>query len=166
MHRFVLCGLIVGTCSVPCVAQVQPGSTGGSIGKTEKSISGGEGGEPNTPPRSRSKGQRPVDNGTSDQPSEVSVAGRWRWIADCGGGRWEGEFDLTRTSRGNIGGSFAGTSWHDIGTITDGHINGSRIAFTRKSAVTTQYWKGRLAGGRIKGTSSGNGNCSWEASRK
>jgi hypothetical protein len=28
--------------SVPCLAQVQPGSTGGSIGKTDKSVSGGE----------------------------------------------------------------------------------------------------------------------------
>jgi hypothetical protein len=42
MYRFVLCILILGLFSVPCVAQVQPGSTGGSIGKTEKSISGGE----------------------------------------------------------------------------------------------------------------------------
>jgi hypothetical protein len=31
----------------PCAAQVQPGSTGGSIGKTDKSVSGG--GEPASP---------------------------------------------------------------------------------------------------------------------
>jgi len=38
--------------SAPCVAQVQPGSTGGTIGKTDKSISGE--GQP-TPPEQRSK---------------------------------------------------------------------------------------------------------------
>jgi hypothetical protein len=42
VHRFVLCALVVGMFSAPCVAQVQPGSTGGSIGKQDKSISGGE----------------------------------------------------------------------------------------------------------------------------
>jgi hypothetical protein len=166
VYRFVLCVSVIGIFSAPSIAQVQPGSTGGSIGKTEKSISGGESAEPPAPTKSRSKSQPQVDRDASDQSSEASVAGRWRWIADCdGGGRWEGEFDLTRTSQGNIGGSFAGTSWHDIGTIT-GHISGSSITFTRKNPVTTQYWTGRLAGGRIKGSSSGNANCRWEATRK
>jgi hypothetical protein len=164
--RFVLCFLIVGTFSVPCVAQVQPGSTGGSIGKTDKSISGGESGEPSTPTKSRSRGQRPVDRGSSDQSSDVSVAGRWHWSADCSVKGWQGDFDLAETSRGNISGNFAGTSWYDVGTITNGHINGSSITFTRKNALVTQFWKGHLAAGRIKGTLSGNDNCSWEATRK
>jgi hypothetical protein len=43
----VMCALAVGVLSAPCVAQVQPGSTGGSIGKTDKSLSGGE--EPGAP---------------------------------------------------------------------------------------------------------------------
>ena len=42
MHRLVLSVLIIGMSSTPSVGQVQSGSTGGSIGKTEKSISGGE----------------------------------------------------------------------------------------------------------------------------
>jgi hypothetical protein len=159
MHRFALCGLAVALFAVPCFAQVQPGSTGGSIGKTDKSISGSESaGEP------RTSTKRPIERGASDRSSEGSVAGRWRWTSDCTGGRWEGEFDLIE-SRGHISGNFAGTSWHDIGTIT-GQINGTSLTFTRKNSVTTQYWTGRLASGRLRGTFSGNASCSWQASRK
>lgn len=146
----------------------QAGSTGGTIGKTDKSVSGGEAApETQTQTKSRSKGQQPADRGRSDRPSVVSVAGRWRWIADCPDRRWEGEFDLSETSPGHISGSFAATSWYDIGTITGDHINASSITFTRNMSVATQYWTGRLAAGRIKGTiSSGGGTCSWEATKK
>jgi hypothetical protein len=137
----------------------QAGSIGGTIGKTDKSVLGGESAvEPHAPAKSRPKG-------TPDQSSEASVAGRWRWISDCAA-RWQGEFDLAETSRGHFNGSFAGTSWYDVGTITDGHISGTSISFTRKNAAVTQYWTGRLTAGRIKGTYSGNANCSWEATRK
>jgi hypothetical protein len=145
----------------------QAGSTGGTIGKTDKSVSGGDNAaEPRTPMSSRSKGQRPIDKGASDQSSEASVAGRWRWTADCPSGHWQGEFDLDETSRGHVSGSFVRTSWNDTGTITDGHVNGTSVAFTRNATLVTQYWTGRLAAGRIKGTLSGNENCRWEASRK
>jgi hypothetical protein len=158
----VLAVILFLTGAAPCVAQVQPGSTGGSIGKTDKSISGGEStAEPSVPAKSRSKGQRPVDSTTSNQ-SSVSVAGAWRWSADCtGSGHWDGQFDLVETSRGQFNGSF-----EPVGTISDGHINGTSVAFTRTWVTFTQYWIGRLVGGHLKGTLSGNGTCSWEASRK
>jgi hypothetical protein len=144
-------------------ALAQAGSTGGTIGKQDKSISGGESVvEPHAPVKSRPKSQRPIE---TPESSEVSVAGRWRWTQDCPP-RWQGEFDLAETSRGHFNGSFAGTSWYDNGTITDGHISGTSVSFTRKSAPVTQYWTGRLTAGRMKGTSSGNANCSWEATRK
>jgi hypothetical protein len=149
------------------VAFGQAGSIGGAIGKTDKSVSDGEAAsEPQTPTKSRSKGKRPIDSDTADRSTEVSFVGRWRWVQDCTVGRWKGEFDLAETSPGHISGSFAGTSWHDVGTITDGNISGTSVSFTRKSALATQYWTGRLAAGRIKGTSSGNADCSWEATRK
>jgi hypothetical protein len=147
-------------------AFAQAGSTGGFIGKTDKSISGEGAAEPNTPAKSRSRSQRAIDRGSSDQPSDVSAAGRWRWTADCPARSWQGEFDLAETSRGQFGGSFSGTSWYDAGTITDGRVNGGSVSFTRKVAWVTQYWKGRLAAGHIKGTLSGNDNCNWEATRK
>lgn len=143
----------------------QAGSAGGTIGKTDKSVSGADSAEPQPPTKSRSQGQQRVDKGNSDQPSGGSVSGRWRWNADCSGKVWQGEFDLAESSRGQFNGSFAGTSWHDVGAITNGHINGASISFTRKNLVT-QYWTGHLAAGRIKGTSSGNVDCSWEATSK
>jgi hypothetical protein len=152
MHRLALCGLAVALFAVPCVAQVQPGSTGGSIGKIDKSISGGgSAAEPSAPTKSRSNGKRPVDTATSDQ-SSVSVAGAWRWSADCtGSGRWQGQFDLIETSRGGFNGSF------EVGTITNGRVNGRSVTFTRTWITFTQYWTGRLVGGQLKGTLSGNG---------
>ena len=50
--RLVLTALAVEMFVTPCVAQVQPGSTGGSIGKTDKSISG-EGQSAAPEPRSK-----------------------------------------------------------------------------------------------------------------
>jgi len=143
----------------------QAGSTGGTLGKTGKSMSGED--SPAIPdPATKSQTKR-ADKDASDQPSGVSVTGRWRWGADCGaGGHWQGEFDLNETSRGHFNGSFAATSPHDVGTITNGTISGGNFSFTRTNPLVTQYWKGRLAAGRLKGTSSGNADCSWEATRK
>jgi len=41
-HRLIWCVFIIGMFSTSGVAQIQPGSTGGAIGKQDKSISGSE----------------------------------------------------------------------------------------------------------------------------
>ena len=161
--RLLQIGLVLCMLVMPCSAQVQPGSTGGSIGKTDKSVSGGEGA---AAPRALTKSSRPIEGGTSDRSSGASVAGRWRWNADCPSGHWQGQLDLAEASRGQFSGSFAGTGWVDIGTITNGQVHGTSVNFTRTWSTGTQYWKGQLAAGRLKGTLSGNENCNWEASRK
>ena len=140
----------------------QAGSIGGVVGKTDKSITGG-GAAPETQaqPSSRSKAQRPSDKGDSSRSSPASVAGSWSWIADCPSGHWDGGFDLVETSRGKFTGSFSFN-----GKISDGHVNGTSVSFTRTHLTGVQYWRGQLAGGRIKGTLSGNGTCSWEATKK
>jgi hypothetical protein len=141
------------------MAFAQAGSTGGVIGKQDKSISGGEG---DAEPRALTKpSRRPIEGGNSDRSSGVSVAGRWSWNADCPSGHWQGQLDLAETARGQFGGSFV-----PIGTVSNGHVNGTSVTFTRTWVTGTQYWKGQLAAGRLKGTLSGNENCSWEASRK
>lgn len=62
----------------------QAGSIGGTIGKTDKSVSGVESpAEPRTPAKSRSKGPRRVDGGGSDQSSEASGARRNPVHAQC-----------------------------------------------------------------------------------
>jgi hypothetical protein len=82
MRRFILPIFLTATFSAPCFAQVQPGSTGGSIGKTDKSVSGGESVvEPSAPTKSRSKDRRPVDTATSDRSSTAhqcaNIEGAW-----------------------------------------------------------------------------------------
>jgi hypothetical protein len=85
MHRIALFVFVVALLSLPTItgAQLQPGSTGGTIGKTDKSISGGEerqetGARPERANSSTSRGEHTT--------SESSIAGRWRWDARCGQG--------------------------------------------------------------------------------
>jgi len=75
VHRFVVSVLIIGTFCVPCVAQVQPGSTGGSIGKTEKSISGGE-------EARKIQSKNPSARATGSQCDKVAGSWTWRWLND------------------------------------------------------------------------------------
>ena len=145
----------------------QAGSVGGVVGKTDKSVSGGgAASETQEQPTPRSRAQRPIDKRSSDQASEGSLSGRWRWSAACTLGHYEGEFDLAQTSHGNFNGSFSGAG--GAGPITDGHISGSSVSFTQTSV--SHYWKGQLTAGRMSGTISGSGihyaKCSWEAARK
>lgn len=146
-------------------AFAQAGATGGVIGKTDKSLSGeGRSPEPEAA-KPAAKGQRSSEPKPSEKSSGVSIAGRWRWSATCSGIPWKGAFDISQGAGGSFSGSFAGTSAHDIGTISDGRISGSSFSFTRTNAVVTQHWSGRLSGGRMSGTSTGNANCNWQASR-
>jgi hypothetical protein len=73
MYRFVLCILIIGTFSVPGVAQVQPGSIGGTIGKKDKSISSGD--DQAAPPRQRSNGPARPRNGDKKISSDDKAGG-------------------------------------------------------------------------------------------
>jgi len=63
--------------SMPCVAQVQPGSTGGSIGKTDKSVSGGE--EAKQPRVSPNTNRETGGRQTSLSNSCNALVGTWLW---------------------------------------------------------------------------------------
>ena len=71
------------------------------------------------------------------------------------------EFDLVPTSPRQFTGSFG------LGdTITDGHVSGPNIVFTRHwQGLLTQTWRGRLSPGRMAGSITGNESCRWEASK-
>jgi hypothetical protein len=100
------------------------------------------------------------------QPSAVSLSGRWNWLADCSSTRWHGKFDIAAAAQGQFTGNFAGTVWYDVGTITDGKMDGAGVSFTRTAGAYVQYWKGQVAPGRMQGSLTyGNETCSWEASR-
>jgi len=145
----------------------QSGSTGGTIGDTNKTLSGERTTEPRTPARPRSKSDRPAESGgrVAVQPPKVSLTGRWSWSGDCNSGHFDGEFDLTETSPGHFSGSFAGTALHDIGNIVDGVVDGTSISFTR-TTLASQHWSGQIRAGRIEGSISGSATCRWSAHKK
>ncbi|MGP0090116.1 MAG: hypothetical protein ACLPKB_09185 [Xanthobacteraceae bacterium] len=164
MHRIAPLVLAIVVLYGPTItaAQVQSGSTGGTIGKQDKSASGGE----EAPPPRQSGAPKSRQSTLRETPSGGSVSGRWRWTADCPSGHWHGEFAVSETSGGQFTGEYAGTTFGDDGTITDGRVNGGSVSFTRHAALgITQHWIGRLTSGHIAGSLSGNESCQWQASR-
>jgi hypothetical protein len=79
MRRFILPIFLTATFSAPCVAQVQPGSVGGTIGKQDKSISGGaEADRPRAAPQ-----QKRSDTKSQQRSSGHScnrIVGKWTWF--------------------------------------------------------------------------------------
>jgi hypothetical protein len=142
-------------------AFAQAGSTGGTLGNTDKSISGDRE-EPQQGDRHQSR-PREIERSVKSAPSAVSVAGRWHWTADCDNGHYEAEFVLLDVNNGRFTGNFTGGAGD--GTITDGSINGKSIAFTRHFMVFTQRWVGQVSGGHVHGSLSGASSCTWEASK-
>ncbi len=150
------------------MALAQAGSTGGTLGKTDKSAGGNrEAVEPASPPIAihPKKGDAAAVSGPQ---VAVSVAGRWKWTADCqSSGHWGGGFQLTQETKGEFSGDFLHTTMADIGTITDGEVGNGAISFTRH-VVVLQRWIGKLGEGgkRINGTITGNDNCTWEGRKE
>ena len=120
----------------------QAGSTGGTIGKQGKSVSGGEEAAPRresapTKPRQpkRRTSAEPGNRGAKREAAEATSAdlnGQWRWNAKCdNGGPFNGIFNL-RQSAGTFTGTFGGTNFWDNGTLSNGKISGNHVSFDRE----------------------------------
>jgi hypothetical protein len=155
----------------------QAGSTGGVIGKQDKSISGGDETEKPRSPKTEDKPQHSRSKAARDGGTKPvsTVSGRWRWQAACGiGGQWHGEFQISEISNGSFTGSFTSdlSESGKLGSpvpqrITNGQISGDQISFAREAGGTVQHWSGTIAqasGGtrRMSGSLTG---CSWTATR-
>jgi hypothetical protein len=132
----------------------QAGSTGGTIGKQDKSISGSE---ETDRPRATAHSKRPATNSqeTSSGPACSRIVGTWKW----GGGL--GLTEMTFNQNGTVRQSLTGStgSWSCAGTIVKtAFTNGStdRITMSKdgnNAAVTTTWGGGhsfnvtRLSGG-------------------
>ena len=119
------------------IVLAQAGSIGGTIGKPGKSASGGEA---VAPPRLRAApkprpAKRPV---STDAESRVTrgdsvLNGTWHWTAKCERGQVNYRGTFTFQQSGNtFEAQHGGTNIWDLGTITNGRINGNRVSFTRK----------------------------------
>ena len=138
MHRFALCALAVGVFSAPCVAQVQPGSTGGSIGKTDKSISGGE--EANQP-RATPHPKREAGPQQTSSSNSCALVGTWSW--------YRGLTEMTflpggtmRSSVGSVGSTWTCTGKRTARSIASGNKEQYAIAQDGKSMFVTSTWGG------------------------
>jgi hypothetical protein len=107
-------------------AFAQAGSTGGSVGKQDKSISGGEAAPSQNPPASKKPLER-TDEQTHNS-SAASLAGSWNWTAQCALNAPSGVFVISQVSGTQFSGSFLG----DYPGSLSGKIAGDRIFFTRQ----------------------------------
>jgi hypothetical protein len=135
-------------------ALAQAGSTGGTIGKTDKSILGGEEADR---PRAAPHPKRAATNSseTSSGAACSRIVGTWSWAF----GGTEMAFNQNGTARQSSGGT---GSWSCAGTIVKtAYVNGvtERIAISKdgNSASVTTTWAGgftfkatRLSGGTAK----------------
>lgn len=155
------------------VAQVQPGNTGGTIGKQDKSISGEDHSaapaERSKPPaRTRDRDRKiPANNDGAGGQTAASLAGHWHIQVNCGskqhmlerGGKWS--FDIKAIS----GNTFAG-GFDQAGKIVEGKIEGKAVSLTTQDIFTRQ-WTGAVSGAtRMQGSVTGPPEgCTFTASK-
>jgi hypothetical protein len=138
-------------------AFAQAGSTGGTIGKTDKSVSGGE--EETSPRRDKTK--------TPEQGHTAAVlTGNWNWTAHCGPLSPGGVFVISNVS----GTHFSGDFLSDVTGTLNGSIAGDRISFTRilPTMDSPQRWTGTISwsSGRMTGEITRPlGVCTWSATK-
>jgi len=118
------------------IAMAQAGSTGGHIGKSDKSISGSN--DLNEPRGRPSPSNKKVGH------LPTSLSGRWGWEAGCPVNRYFGDFQLTELSGGQLKGEFI----HDSGTVHGGRISGSihgnEVSFSRDNGERKLQYKSVL----------------------
>jgi hypothetical protein len=146
VRRFVFCVLIVGTFSAPCIAQVQPGSAGGTIGKTEKSISGSDDAADS---RHAVPASKPARSAGPKQTEEKASKQNERTGAGCG----------------RIPGVWTANGWYnviygrgDVVLNADGsakHVSGIVGTWTCRDGHFVMHWKNWAHG---EGTVSNDGN--------
>jgi len=152
-------------CLVAQAALAQSGSMGGTIGKTDKSASGG----------GEEVGSRPLTSTSPAASFDGSILGQWRYVARCPiTGTWTGIFQL-RGSTQNLNGSIHQDQPPNqplySQSIIGGHVTGNTVVFTHHLVVQlgtyNHTWSGQLSGvsemkGQIAATVE---TCSFTASR-
>ena len=104
------------------MAFAQAGSTGGTIGKTDKSLSGGE---EQRQPVKRNSGDR---NATA---APATISGKWSWQAKCEGGSTStGDFNFDQNTDGTFSGSCHSISGAVPCSAISGRLTGNKATFT------------------------------------
>jgi hypothetical protein len=145
--------------SAPPMSFGQAGSTGGTVGERDKSLSGSNDRSPNQKPAV-------VKNfHGSNTPAPSSVSGQWTWTAKCGDGSvWSGTFDLEQSADGAVTGSASG---NDGGGALSGRLSGNTFIGSRSypshsNQITLTVGRNSLHGSEPSQT---HGTCIYEAKR-
>jgi hypothetical protein len=106
----------------------QAGSTGGSIGNQNKSVSGGE--EKAAPHQHAAK--RETAGAARGRGAAWSISGQWNWSAECerGAVHYTGVMTFSQTGNAFVA-SHGGTNIWDNGTVENGRISGQHVSFDR-----------------------------------
>lgn len=144
----------------------QAGSTGGSIGKQNKSVSGDEKRPPASPKTNETSPARSRD--TSARLTGASLSGTWRVSQSCNHGKFEIELDIKQISATEFAGSSRGLTTGANSQIVGGKIDGNRVSFQRRAAGLSDNWSARLERpGRMIGTSASPvWRCSYTATKQ
>jgi hypothetical protein len=140
-------------------AFAQAGSIGGSVGKTDKSVSGSsETNEPHARPASR---QPPTPHATA------SLSGRWEWDAGCPDKHYFGAFQLTDHPGRQLTGEFIRDSGAVQGGQINGSVNGREISFVRNNGSTTINYRAVVVSqSKMEGSLSNILTCTFTASKR
>jgi hypothetical protein len=137
----------------------QAGSTGGTLGKTDQSLSGDQSKQARP-----EKAPGPLGSQGAAKARVLSVAGQWNWVAQCGGISTGASLVLEQSSATNFTGRFTGSNtW---GTIVNGRLQGDQVSFDRVGGPLglSERWTARLNGpGQMHGSSSGAIECMFTA---
>jgi hypothetical protein len=138
-------------------AFAQAGSTGGTLGNTDKSISGDREQPRETTTHPREKPKR----GTA----AASIGGKWTWTQKCDdGSEFTGSFSLVQNDDGTVSGTVTGTD--GSGSIF-GHLEGNKIVGSRTYNDHDTHIVLTFSGGGMNATenSKTHGACRYQAQR-
>jgi len=129
----VIACIVLAAATAPAFAQA--GSAGGSLGKTNKSASGGSEEAPAAKPQPRRSAtkhaSRGEDDGAPAAKSSGAIAGRWHWDIKCPSASFTGQFDIVQDGS-TFTGEFGHTNFWDNGTVSNGKFHGNVVTFDRE----------------------------------
>jgi hypothetical protein len=142
------------------IALAQAGSTGGAIGKSDKSASGGE-------EQSHQKPKARPRNSPAREMPPHSISGKWTWTAKCDDtSNWAGTFELEQSPQGVIAGTAEG---NDGSGSMSGQLIANKLIVTRSYPMHSNQIIFTVAAGgtSMQGSESSrtHGICKYQAER-
>jgi hypothetical protein len=140
----------------------QAGSTGGTIGKQDKSISAGDQIEkPSNLQRQKHREESPR------RQVVTTLTGQWDWKAVCYGVPYTGVFRLVQSAGGRLSGTFLSDSGAFQGGTITGLASGTQINFTRTNGTGSIRYTAVLSSPqRMEGSLTQVGSCSFTATKR